>query len=591
MEEPIPTTSPETKPTSLFASLIDTLQTFSVRTLLLMAILVALAVTALTVAGVQTIDKHLVTVPAYGGTLREGIIGIPHSINPILAASNADKDLTALIYSGLMRSTHGELIPDLAEKYTVSDDKLTYTFTLRSDAVFHDGTPVTADDVLYTIAMTQDPILKSSKKIEWEGVQTVRIDEKTVQFTLKKPFDHFLESTTLGILPKHIWSPLTSEEFSLADFNTDPIGSGPYQVKKIIKISGRPSVYTLSAFNHFALGKPYIDTIEIHSYSNEKAMFDAFTAGQITNMSAVTPEKASELHDTSKVVIKRYPLPRVFALFLNQNKATFLLSKNVRQALEMSVDRALIIEKGLYGFATPATGPLPTGNPFANKVTANPDVTAAQTLLEKDGWKKNADTGIYEKTIKKETTPLALTISTSDIDELKTIGGIVRDSWTSLGVATELSVFEDGTLRQNVIKPRKYDALLYGNIIDQETDLYAYWHSSGRVDPGLNVAQYTNSKVDAALETIKDTDDENKRVASYQVFQNEIRNDVGAIFLYTPDFIYVTDAQLHGVETEELKSSADRFDTVYTWFIDTEQVWPIFKNISIIKKLSELFSY
>lgn len=581
----------ETPQESSFSiTLLDTLQSFSLRTLAILLLLLGVALSLLTAVGIHTIKKHLVTVPAYGGTVREGIIGIPHAINPVLAASNADKNMTALVYSGLMRNVNGTLIPDLAENYTVSDDKLTYTFTLRDDAVFHDKVKVTADDVLFTIAMTQDPTIKSPHKIEWEGVQATRIDDRTIQFSLKKPFRNFLDNTTLGILPKHLWSDVTSDEFSLADYNTEPVGSGPYSVSAVTKVAGRPSIYYLSAFSHFTLGKPYIEKFEVHIYPNEKTMFDAFNAGTITNMSAITPEKANELHDASRVVIKRYPLPRVFAIFLNQNKATFLTSKNVRQALEMSIDRTALIEKGLYGFATPTTGPVPAGNQFATISTTTPDIAGAQALLEKDGWKKSSTTMMYEKSTKKETTKLQLTIATSDIDELKTIGGMVKDAWTALGVDTTVDVFEDSTLRQNVIKPRKYDALLYGNIVDQDSDLYAYWESSERTDPGLNIAQYTNSKVDAALETIKNTDDDTKRIASYKVFLDEIRNDVGAIFLYTPDFIYVTDSHIKGIETEELKNGADRFNDVYTWFIDTEQVWPVFKDIPIIKKLSELNS-
>jgi peptide/nickel transport system substrate-binding protein len=129
------------------------------------------------------------TVPVPGGSISEGIVGAPRFINPTLEISDADKDITALVYAGLMRlDVTGNPVPDLAESYEISKDGLSYTLTLKENIYFHDNSPVTIDDILFTIQIIKDPVLKSPKRVSWEGVSVQKIDDKTVEFTLKKPF-------------------------------------------------------------------------------------------------------------------------------------------------------------------------------------------------------------------------------------------------------------------------------------------------------------------------------------------------------------------------------------------------------------------
>ena len=176
-------------------------------------------------------NSLLVAVPAYGGTVSEGVIGSPRFINPILAVSDSDRDLTSLVYSGLLRATSdGDYVPDLAQSYTISPDGLTYTFKLRPNATFHNGMKVTADDVVFTINKANDPALQSPERANWDGVTVAAIDAETVQFTLKAPYAPFVENLTTGILPKQLWQNVSDDEFSFSDLNTNPVGSGPFEV-------------------------------------------------------------------------------------------------------------------------------------------------------------------------------------------------------------------------------------------------------------------------------------------------------------------------------------------------------------------------
>src|SRR3990167_10027194 len=169
-------------------------------------------------------NAYLIEIPIQGGTLIEGVVGNPRFINPVLAISEADKNLVTLIYSGLVRITpNGEIENDLAESVTVSDDRQIYTVRITEDARFHDGIPISVDDVIFTIQKITNPSIKSPRRGNWDGIVVEKIDEKTVSFNLKQPYTPFIYNLTVGILPKHIWKNVSDDEFSFSQFNTLPI--------------------------------------------------------------------------------------------------------------------------------------------------------------------------------------------------------------------------------------------------------------------------------------------------------------------------------------------------------------------------------
>lgn len=528
--------------------------------------------------------SFLIEVPAYGGSFTEGIVGIPRFINPLLAVSDADRDLTALTYSGLMRATsNGTLIPDIAATYEISDEGLIYTFTIKEDAVFHDGTPVTADDIVFTVTKAQDNALKSPKRASWDGVTVEKIGEHQVRFTLKQPYAPFLENTTIGILPKHIWDNVSIEQFNFSQFNIEPVGSGPYRVKNITRDkSGIPVSYTMVSFKDFALGRPYINEITIKFYANEEELTEAFDGGDVESVNALSPKTANELSKMGGHIL-RSPLPRVFGIFFNQNQAPVLLDNAVREALDTTVNRKAIVEAVLYGYGTVIEGPIPPGSlGYATREESTVDeelqrLQRARDILEKNGWKRGED-GIYEKKIKKKTERLSFSISVPNVAELKNVAEMVSVAWRTLGADVEIKIFETGDLNQNVIRPRKYDALLFGEIIGRDTDLFAFWHSSQRNDPGLNIALYANSVADKLLEDARSINDTDTRIAKYEKFQNEILDDIPAVFLYAPDFIYLLPNRVHGIEPGPVTTPSERFLNIREWFIETDNVWKVFVN-------------
>ncbi|MCC6520420.1 ABC transporter substrate-binding protein [Candidatus Nomurabacteria bacterium] len=536
----------------------------------------------------------VVTVPISGGTLKEGIVGTPRFINPILAISDADKDLTGLVYSGLMKHDNtGRLVTDLAESYTISKNGLVYTFIIREDATFHDGEQITADDVVFTVTKTKDPLQKSPKKINWEGVEAQKVDDRTVTFLLKKPYASFLDSVTLGILPMHVWKNLNAEEFTFSELNTDPIGSGPYEVRSVKKVSGIARTYTLKSFSDYAGGEPYIRTIEITSFANIQTMVDAFESGELDQISGIDSATAKQLEENdSSVHIRTAVLPRVFGIFFNQNQNTIFTDKAVIEAFQLAIDKQAIINEVLKGYGVTLESPIPpqlladtdeTLSSDSTDIPNNYSLEKARLILEKNGWTKNSD-GVFEKiqktgtgkTQKTEKKQLVFSLATGDAPELKDSALLIKKYLEALGATVTLDVYDLATLNQSVIRPRSYDALFFGQIISNEADLYAFWHSSQRNDPGLNIAMYTNTKADTLLESALATTDSTERTKKYLQFQTIVEKDMPAIFIYAPLFTYVTREHIKGIVLDRVTSASDRFITIPSWYIETDNIWKIF---------------
>jgi peptide/nickel transport system substrate-binding protein len=528
----------------------------------------------------QVNKLFLVTVPDYGGSFSEGVVGSARFVNPLLAVSDPDRDLTELVYSGLLRVTaDGQFTPDLAESYSISPDGLTYTFVIRKNAEFQDGTKVTADDVVFTVQKAQDPALQSPRKTNWDGVTVKKVDAQTVQFILKQPYSPFIQNTTLGILPAHIWKSATIDEFPFSQWNIKAVGSGPYKIDSIVYTSsGLPSEYHLSAFQKYALGRPFISNIVIKLYSDQKSLLDAESSGNIDSIHGLSATELSGLKmDGSQKIIS--PLPRVFGVFFNQNQAPVLLNPEVRQALSMATDKQAIVDGVLGGYGQTINEPVPPSQISAKSASVFDETAAdakAMALLTKNGWKQNAN-GIFQKTdSKKNTTTLSFSISTSDAPDLKATALLLQKQWQKIGALVDVKIFEINDLNQNIIRPRKYDILLFGEVVSSYSDLYPFWHSSERLDPGLNVAMYTNLKVDKILETLRNTTDETTQQKLYQNFETQIELDTPAVFLYSPDFVYIAPKKIQNVKLGSLVTPAQRFSDVYKWYIETNEIWKIF---------------
>ncbi|MHB8660510.1 MAG: peptide ABC transporter substrate-binding protein [Minisyncoccota bacterium] len=531
----------------------------------LLAILVGIA----SLSGLYALEQSLlVQIPTYGGTLTEGEVGSPQFINPLLAISDADRDLSTLTYAGLMGlSSSGALVPVLAESYTMSDDGKTYTFTLRKNAMFSDGAPVTADDVVFTVEQAQNPALKSPEYADWAGIDVVAVDRSTIRFTLAKPYAPFLGLTTLGILPARLWQNVSSEEFPFSTLETSPVGAGPFKVASVSRdASGLIQNVSLAANPHYALGRPYLDGIRFNFYSSTEDLTAALQSGAV--------ESAYDILSSNELTA---PYARVFGVFWNPSEKQVYARAEVRKALSLALDRTTIVGTVLGGHATAIMGPVPPGGSVkqvAIPESANPTADAAQ-VLESAGWTYDGSARVWKNTDAKQTLD-GITIRTSNVPELKGVASAVKADWEKLGIPVDVELYEPGDLSQNVIRPRKYEALLYGEVIGRDQDLYAFWDSQEQNDPGLNIALYANKTVDALLEDARNSTDPNARALDLQKIEDTIAADYPAAFIYAPDFTYAVPADLHGVALPQIITPADRFATVASWYRYTDSVWPFF---------------
>ncbi len=522
-------------------------------------------------------NQFLVEVPAYGGTIHEGIVGTPRFVNPILALSDADRDITTLVYAGLMKKLpDGTFVPDMAESYTLSEDGLNYEFTLRQGITFHDGKPLTSDDVIFTVQKIKDPLLKSPRRLNWEGVLVEKIDDRTISFSLKQPFASFLDNTTTGIVPSHIWAELTPEEMSFSDLNTYAIGSGPFEINSVNKkSSGIPLSYELTSFKKYIGGRPYLNKIVVHFYANEKDLAKAISSNDIDHASGLSPSFSASL-ETEGYQVANGVLPRIFGLYYNQTQATVFTDRNVLSAIDRAIDKEKIVREILYGYGAPIDSPIPQKIVGMSPRTPS-SYEEARNILDNAGWKINAN-GVREKTSGSNGTILEFSITTVDSPELTKVAEYIKQDLLAIGIPVEIRVYDMGTLNQSIIRPRKYDMLLFGQIINHESDLFAFWHSSQRNDPGLNIAQYANSKVDKLLETFIGQLDVDSRTQTLSTLQEEMKKDFPAVFLYSPDFTYIIKDDIQNVDISGVTQPSDRFSTIESWYLYTDRIWKVFIN-------------
>jgi peptide/nickel transport system substrate-binding protein len=534
-----------------------------------LAAVVALA----SLSGLYSLQQRLlVAVPAYGGSLTEGQVGSPQFINPLLAISDADRDLSALAYAGLMGLTgDGSLVPVLAESYSISDDGKSYTFILRPDAVFSDKTPVTATDVVFTVQRAQNPALKSPEYADWSGVRAQIVDQRTVSFTLPKPYAPFLGLTTLGILPARLWQNITDGDFPFSVLQRYPVGAGPFIVDDVGRDdAGLIKSVVLIANDSYVLGRPYLDGIRFKFYASSEDLASALASGDVESAYDL-PLIGRELQQI------KAPYTRVFGVFWNPSQKQVYSRIEVRKALSIALDRSSIVQDVLGGYATAIMGPVPPGgNVVQTPVPESTNATAdAAKILETAGWTYDGEARAWVHTAAKQTLD-SIVLRTSNVAELKNVATAVKTSWEKLGIPVTIELYEPGDLSQNVIRPRSYEALLYGMVIGRDQDLYAFWDSQERNDPGLNIALYANKTVDALLENARSSTDQKVRAADLQKIEDVVSAEYPAAFLYSPDFTYAVPENLRGITLPQIITPADRFAGVASWYRHTDAVWPFF---------------
>lgn len=549
-----------------------------------------------------------------GGDYTEGLIGSPRFLNPILSpASDVDRDISQMIFSSLMKyngasldseaalPAGANLVNDLVENYTISSDGKIYEARLKKRVKWHDGAPFNADDVLFTIQLIQNADYKSPLRINWLGIETEKIDDYAIRFKLKNAYAPFLHNLTFGILPKHIWKDISPANFSLSAYNLKPIGTGPYKFKSIKKDKKTSAVTLLELASykdyHFSSGQnacgkncgktdqPNLKTVKFKFYKNEEDILAALNKKEIDGFGFFSAKNFSRIKFPEIFNTHLINLPRYFAIFFNQENNKVLADKNVRLALTYAVNKQEIIDKVLNGKGLAVNSPiLPDLFGYQSLIEKKYpvfDLENAKALLEKNNWRDEDGDGWREKTTEttvnrkttKETQKLKFTLLTTQRSELTDTANLLKEQWQKIGADVTIETKEIFDLQQNHIKPREYQALLFGEVLSIDPDPFAFWHSSQKRDPGLNLALFDNREADKLLEGARQEVNKDKRVQQYIKFQNLVVDETPVIFLYSPYYIYLVDKKIKNIDAKLVATPANRFNQVEKWHIKTKRQW------------------
>lgn len=514
------------------------------------------------------------TVAAYGGEYSEGLIGVPRFVNPLLAPANdVDVDLSSLVFSGLLQYDQRLVLkPDLAASYEVSTDQKQYTFHLRPGVSWHNEQPFSADDVIFTFSLIQEPTVKSQLYRTFKGVTIEKIDDLTIRFILKEPYAPFLHTLTFGILPQHLWANVASGNLTLTELNLRPIGTGAWQFKNLTKdADGNIKTYTLVRNENYYQPKPHLQKIIFKFYNTFAEAVAALKNNSIKGVSFVPSEEKRDLKNYKNINLLELSLPQYTALFYNLKSESPVTDRVVREALTLAVDKEKIIREALGGDAQIINSPiLPGSLGYNSDLTVLPfNLEQAANLLQKAGWVKQEDGGR-----KKNKQELQLTITTSDQSDSLKAAKIIQADWQTIGIKTNLVIVPSSRLQKDIIKTRAYETLILGEVVGPDPDPFAFWHSSQIEPPGLNLAAYANRQIDQLIEEARQTRDEAIRTKNYQKFQTIINQDLPATFLYSPLYTYAQNKQLKGVDIARLNIPADRFNNIVDWHLrTTKKLW------------------
>jgi len=517
--------------------------------------------------------RHAVIVPAAGGEYREGIVGRPHAVNPILSSGNdVDEDIIRLVYSGLYkRDASGRLVPDLAETTAVSPDGKTYTITIR-DAVFHDGVRLTADDVAYTFATIQDPAWKSPSAKNFSGIAAKAADAKTVVFTLKEPNSYFPSLLTVGIIPKHIWEKTDPAAVAASDFNLRPIGTGPYRFLNFTKNSdGDILSYSLRAADPSAK----IDRITFKFFDDYETAVDKLSSNAVDGLNFIPLRLYSAVQKIPNVAVRKIGLSEYTAIFMNAGNQPIFNDPDVRRALALAIDRKKIISEALDGAAAIRNSPLMNDDAGATVYGYDPGGAAA--LLDKAGFAmapgaevraKTETTKAATKKTKAETatTELDLELTVLDTVDAQRTAAIIKEGWEAVGAKVNIISVSSADIQKTAVKDGDYQALVFGEIIGADGDPFSFWHSS-QADNGLNLSKYSNRRVDELLEKARAATDPAAKQALLAEFDKIVTTDAAAIFLYSPDYLYPQSTDVKNFSATTMVAPSDRFAGVTDWYI------------------------
>lgn len=527
-----------------------------------------LAVVALIIGGIglQLLwgqSGYMASAQLPGGVYVEGSQGEIKSINPLFVSTNAEASVARLLFSSLYTyDTTGALSQDLATDMNIDPTQKVYTVTIRDNAKWHDGQPVTAQDIVFTVNLIKDPVVHSPLRVNWLDVSVQKVDSKTVQFTLPAVYAAFPHALTFPIVPEHLLKDVPASAVRESNYSLSPVGSGPFTFRRLQEADtvSKQRVVHLQANQDYYKGAPKISRFELHAYTDEADLIKAMNAGELSGASDISVTGAKEVKARQTKVT---PLLEDSGVYLILNtQGPLLRDVAVRRALQLATD-VTAIQKELGGGVTSLAGPL-----LANQVTGTDvpvvpatDIAKAAQTLDAAGWKLAGSDRV------KDGQKLEVTITTTKKKEYEAVLSDIKTQWRKIGVSVTTNLIDTtsnsaSSFDQNILQSRNFDVLLYELAIGADPDVYAYWYSSSR----YNFSGYANTFADTSLVSARSRLEPELRNAKYKQFIKQWFDDAPAIALYQPAIQYVSTNDVNTVQPGlSLVSNADRYADVQYW--------------------------
>ena len=545
----------------------------------ILVVLVTLGIVAVLLFSQQspTTTGPILPQPEQGGVYTEGLVGSLGRLNPLLDWNNtADRAVNRLLFTGLVRfDEQGLPQADLAEAWGVAQDGTVYNFSIRQNAVWHDGTPVTSDDVLFTIDRMKSAgsLYPQDIKDLWGKIEVSKLSDKVLKFTLPEPFVPFMDYLAFGVLPKHLLEAIPADQMPDAEFNINPVGTGPYKFDHLIVDDGQITGVVLTVSDSYYGTAPFIEQVVFRYYETSADAMDAYQQGDVLSVSQITSDVLGTALEEPNLSVYTSRLPQIsFVLFnLNNPEVAFLQDPKLRRALMLGINRPYLVNTFLQGQAVLADGPiLPSSWAYhdgAEHFEYNPD--EAINILKSEGYVIPAEGGDIRA---KEGIRLSFTMLHPD-DEVHTrIAETIRDEWAAIGVGIQLQAVPYDKLASDFLASRKYHAALVDLNLARtpDPDPYPFWHQA-EATSGQNYTQWDNRAASEYLEQARVTADYTLRTRLYRNFQVVFSKELPALPLFAPVYSYGVDSQVQGVQVAPLYDPSDRLATFSSWYLLTRR--------------------
>jgi peptide/nickel transport system substrate-binding protein len=508
--------------------------------------------------------------PAPGGTYAEGVVGDISSFNPLYANTEDEVALSRLVYAGLLDlDDTNHLRPAVAESYTVSDDGLNYEVQLRGDMRWQNSEDVvTADDVVFTASLIQDPATNSPLYDTWRSVKVEKMDDTTVRFNLRSPLAIFPQVLTFGILSKAELGGVKPAD--LREYLSDHTarGAGPFVYRSTQVSQSKNKVLSFSANPNYFQGVPKVSSISIETFADNAALRDGWSSGEVNVAAGISMASAQDVAAIRSDDLVTTPIDRgVYAIFNTDGEVTS--NQAVRKALRLAIDRGAVRQVTAVGDESPPALDTPIAPGIYDSVDklVQPayDQTEAGKLLDIEGYAMGRD-----KTRTSGDKPMRLRIVTVRGSDYVPAAENLAEQWRAIGIDAQVTLAEPENMQQNYLMTRNYDVLVYQLQLGADPDVYAYWHSSGAKAQGLNFANYKSPVADLALSRGRSGIN---REASYQTFVETWLNDAPAIGLYQSRYFSLVKPGVVSFGSRTLADKSDRFRNVTSFSVNTTTVY------------------